>query len=157
MWKQAHIINTRWLLLLLICFQQWHVATKRSGSVHTLVRLETELFSKAFCHLPCTVELRGPTTRNQKSRIGADLWNEQSAFPPPAHADTTALFQGHECARPHGPRNAEQARLTHQALVVRQHDDDLRVVIPNHPPEVLGGVRQRVLGYNKLIAPVIAL
>ena len=82
MWKQAHIINTRWLLLLLICFQQWHVATKRSGSVHTLVRLETELFSKTFCHLPCTVELRGPTTRNQKSRIGADLWNEQSAFPP---------------------------------------------------------------------------
>ena len=44
-----------------------------------------------------------------------------------------------------------------QALVVRQHDDDLRVVIPNHPPEVLGGVWQRVLGYNKLIAPVIAL
>lgn len=56
-----------------------------------------------------------------------------------------------------GLTNAEQVCLTYQALVVWQHDDDLRVVIPNHPPEILGGVRQRVLGYNKLIAPVIAL
>lgn len=115
-------------------------------SVHTLVRLEKELFFKTFCHPLCTVELRGSTTKNQESRMGADLSNEQSTFPP---QPVQTLPPYHKVMDPRG--------LTYQALVVRQHDDDLCIVIPNHPPEILGGVRQRVLGYNKLIAPVIAL
>ena len=47
--------------------------------------------------------------------------------------------------------------VTHQSLVVRQHDNDLGVVVPDHPPEVLGRVRQRMLGNDELVAPVVAL
>lgn len=46
---------------------------------------------------------------------------------------------------------------THQPLVVRQHDDNLSVMVPDHPPEVSGGVRQRMLGDDELITPVVAL
>lgn len=47
--------------------------------------------------------------------------------------------------------------LTHQALVVRQHDDDLCIVIPDHSPEVFSRMRQWMLGYDELITPVVAL
>ena len=46
---------------------------------------------------------------------------------------------------------------THQALVVRQHDDYLGVVVPDHAPEVCGGVGQGVLGHDELVAPVVTL
>lgn len=46
---------------------------------------------------------------------------------------------------------------THKAKVVRQHDDHLSIVIPNHPPEVCGCVGQRMLGNDELVAPVVAL
>lgn len=46
---------------------------------------------------------------------------------------------------------------THQALVVWQHDNDLSVVVPDHPPEVFSGVRQRMLGNDELITPVETL
>lgn len=46
---------------------------------------------------------------------------------------------------------------TYQTLVVRQHDDYLSVVVPNHPPEVCGGVRQRMLGNDKLITSEVTL
>lgn len=52
---------------------------------------------------------------------------------------------------------SKQMCFTHQALVVRQHDNDLRIVIPNHPPEIFRSVWQRMLGDNEFIAPVIAL
>jgi len=45
----------------------------------------------------------------------------------------------------------------YQTLVVRQHDNDLSIVVPNHPPEVCGSVGQRMLGHDELITPVIAL
>lgn len=48
-------------------------------------------------------------------------------------------------------------RLTHQALVVWQHDDDLCVVIPDHSPEIFSCVWQRMLGYDELVTPVVAL
>lgn len=47
--------------------------------------------------------------------------------------------------------------FTYQALVVRQHDDYLSVMVPNHPPEVCGGVGQGMLGNDKLITPVVTL
>lgn len=47
--------------------------------------------------------------------------------------------------------------MTHQALVVRQHDDDLRIVIPDHSPEIFSRVWQRMLGYDELVTPVVAL
>ena len=59
--------------------------------------------------------------------------------------------------RPHRPVNAEQACLTHQALVVRQHDNDLCIVVPNHPPEILDGVEKRMLGDDEFIALIITL
>lgn len=46
---------------------------------------------------------------------------------------------------------------THQALVVWQHDNDLRVVVPDHPPEIFRRVRQGVLGDDEFIASVVAL
>lgn len=46
---------------------------------------------------------------------------------------------------------------THQALVVGQHDDDLSVMVPDHPPEVGGGVGQRMLGNDELITPEVTL
>lgn len=46
---------------------------------------------------------------------------------------------------------------TYQALVVWQHDNDLRIVIPDHSPEVLSCVGQRVLGDDELVAPVVTL
>lgn len=46
---------------------------------------------------------------------------------------------------------------TYQTLVVRQHDNYLSVVVPNHPPKVCGGVRQRMLGNDKLITPEVTL
>lgn len=49
------------------------------------------------------------------------------------------------------------SRSTYQTLVVRQHDDYLSVVVPNHPPKVSGGVRQRMLGNDKLITPEVTL
>lgn len=58
---------------------------------------------------------------------------------------------------PHGLVNTQQLYSTHQALVVWQHDNDLCVMIPNHPPEIFRSVWQRVLGYNEFIASVIAL
>lgn len=48
-------------------------------------------------------------------------------------------------------------RGTYQTLVVRQHDDYLSVVVPNHPPEVCGGVWQRMLGNDKLVTPEVTL
>lgn len=47
--------------------------------------------------------------------------------------------------------------FAYQALVVWQHDNDLCVMIPNHSPEIFRSMWQRVLGYNKFIAPIIAL
>lgn len=49
------------------------------------------------------------------------------------------------------------SRGTYQALVVWQHDDDLSVVVPNHPPKVCGGVWQRMLGNDKLVTPEVTL
>lgn len=46
---------------------------------------------------------------------------------------------------------------TYQTLVVRQHDDYLGVVVPNHPPKVCGGVWQRMLGNDKLVTPEVTL
>lgn len=46
---------------------------------------------------------------------------------------------------------------TYKTLVVRQHDNNLSVVVPNHPPEVCSGVGQRMLGNDELITPVVAL
>lgn len=46
---------------------------------------------------------------------------------------------------------------TYQTLVVRQHDDDLSVVVPDHPPKVCGGVWQRMLGNDKLVTPEVTL
>lgn len=46
---------------------------------------------------------------------------------------------------------------TYQTLVVRQHDDYLSVVVPNHPPKVCGGVWQRMLGNNELITSEVTL
>lgn len=59
--------------------------------------------------------------------------------------------------RPHKLINIQQMCFTHQALVVWQHDNDLCIMIPNHSPEIFRSMWQRVLGYNKFIAPVIAL
>lgn len=47
--------------------------------------------------------------------------------------------------------------FAYQALVVWQHDNDLCIMIPNHSPEIFRSMWQRVLGYNKFIAPIIAL
>lgn len=49
------------------------------------------------------------------------------------------------------------SRGTYQTLVVRQHDDYLSVVVPNHPPKVCGGVWQRMLGNDKLVTPEVTL
>lgn len=46
---------------------------------------------------------------------------------------------------------------TYQTLVVRQHDDYLSVVVPDHPPKVCGGVWQRMLGNDKLVTPEVTL
>lgn len=46
---------------------------------------------------------------------------------------------------------------TYQTLVVRQHDNNLSVVVPNHSPKVCGGVWQRMLGNDKLITPEVTL
>lgn len=46
---------------------------------------------------------------------------------------------------------------THQALVVRQHDNDLRIVIPDHSPEIFSRMWQWMLGYDELVTPVVAL
>lgn len=46
---------------------------------------------------------------------------------------------------------------THEALVVRQHDDNLGIMVPDHPPEVGGGVGQRMLGNDELITPEVTL
>lgn len=46
---------------------------------------------------------------------------------------------------------------THQALVVGKHDDDLRIMVPDHPPEVFSGVRQGMLGNDELVAAVVTL
>lgn len=46
---------------------------------------------------------------------------------------------------------------THQPLVVGKHDDDLRVMVPDHPPEVFSGVGQRMLGNDELVAAVVTL
>lgn len=46
---------------------------------------------------------------------------------------------------------------TYQTLVVRQHDDYLSVVVPDHPPKVCGGVWQRMLGDDKLVTPEVTL
>lgn len=42
-------------------------------------------------------------------------------------------------------------------MVVSKHDDDLGVVVPDHSPEVCGGVGQRMLGNDELITPVVTL
>lgn len=47
--------------------------------------------------------------------------------------------------------------FTHQALVVWQHDDDLCIVIPDHSPEIFSCMWQRMLGYDELVTPVVAL
>lgn len=39
----------------------------------------------------------------------------------------------------------------------RQRHDDLAVVVPYHPPEVLYGVGQRVLGNDELAALLVTL
>lgn len=48
-------------------------------------------------------------------------------------------------------------KVTYQTLVVRQHNNNLSVMVPNHPPEVCGGVGQRMLGNDELITPVVTL
>lgn len=42
-------------------------------------------------------------------------------------------------------------------MVIRQHDNYLSVVVPNHPPEVCGGVGQGMLGNDELITPEVTL
>lgn len=42
-------------------------------------------------------------------------------------------------------------------LCPQQRYDDLSVVVPNHPPEVLYGARQRILGNDELTALPVAL
>jgi hypothetical protein len=46
---------------------------------------------------------------------------------------------------------------THQTVVVSEHDNDLGVVVPDHSPEVCGGVGQRMLGNDELITPIVTL
>lgn len=71
---------------------------------------------------------------------------------PPAkrffHYDTTMFV-----SRPRRP----ELPGTHQALVVGQHDDDLGIMVPDHSPEVGGGVGQRMLGNDELITPEVTL
>lgn len=77
-----------------------------------------------------------------------------------------------KCSRTNGARPSETAgqtnkklqrkivyssSITYQAVVVGQHDNNLSVMVPNHSPEVCGGMRQRMLGNDELIAPVVAL
>lgn len=47
--------------------------------------------------------------------------------------------------------------IPYQALVVWQHNNNLSVMVPNHPPEICGGVGQRMLGNDELITPVVSL
>lgn len=48
-------------------------------------------------------------------------------------------------------------RVTHQAQCIRHGNYDLCVVIPDHPPEVLYGVWQRILGSDELAALMVPL
>ncbi len=48
-------------------------------------------------------------------------------------------------------------KVTYKALVVRQHDNNLSIMVPNHSPEVCGGVGQRMLGNDELITPEVTL
>lgn len=57
-----------------------------------------------------------------------------------------------------GKRTQErQKNCPHQSLVVGQHDDNLCIVIPDHPPKVFSCVRQGMLGNDELITPVVSL
>lgn len=46
---------------------------------------------------------------------------------------------------------------SYQALVGRQHNNNLCVVVPDHSPEVFCGVGQRMLGNDELITPIVTL
>lgn len=56
-----------------------------------------------------------------------------------------------------GKASLRQILRTYRAAHIGQWHDDLGIMIPNHPPEVLYGSRQGILGHNEFIAPVIAL
>lgn len=130
-------------------------------------------FSKRSSTLSCRIQLRRAITRIRDSNNGTDKDGNcettkgictdvkmRSLNSLPSiyrHCSPVARYQSNLCLWPHRLINIQQMCFTYQALVVWQHDNDLCIMIPNHSPEIFRSMWQRMLCYNKFIAPIIAL
>lgn len=148
--KHSHIYHT-WSQLPI--FWKYHALAKKSVWGH-MMEFPKRMFSKP---LSSTAWLKSSKKQHRGITIEGQSYVEDALLSIYRHSSPwQGMTVTHVCGFV-GSLTGSRCVPTHQALVVWQHDDDLCVVIPDHPPEIFRRVRQRVLGYNEFIASVVAL